>query len=111
MAALNAKESETKLDTILPTKTEAIVALMIAIDIYQGDSGPGSWVIDSGRKFIALTWIFEENHIPLETKSERLWRSYGGEEILTNAGLEFEHVVIKLSGPNRFMSAIIPVRD
>ena len=99
------------MDTIHPTKAEAIVALMIAIDNYQGDPGPGSWVIDSGRSFVALTWIFEDNHIPFETKGERLWRSYGGEEILTNAGLAFEHVVIKLSGPNRFMSAIIPVRD
>lgn len=99
------------MDTILPAKTEAIVALMIAIDSYQGDPGPGSWVIDSGRSFIALTWIFEENRIPLESQSERLWRLYGGEEILTNAGLEFEQVVIKLSGPNKFMSAIIPVRD
>jgi hypothetical protein len=99
------------LDTILPAKTEAIVALMMAIDSYQGYPGPGSWVIDSGKSFIALTWLFEENRIPLESQSESLWRLYGGEEILTNAGLEFEHIVIKLSGPNRFMSALIPVRD
>jgi len=96
---------------MLPSKTEAIVALMIAIESYHGEPGPGSWVIDSEISFIALTWIFEENYIPMESKSERLWRLYGGEKILNNARLQPEHVVIKVAGKNKFMSAIIPVRD
>ena len=99
------------MDSLLPTNTEAIVALMMAIDSYHGDPGPGSWVIDSGRSFIALTWVFEENYIPLESQSDRFWRLYGGEEILRNARLQPEHVVIKLAGKNKFMSAIIPARD
>jgi hypothetical protein len=47
----------------------------------------------------------------MESKSERLWRLYGGEKILNNARLQPEHVVIKVAGKNKFMSAIIPVRD
>ena len=100
------------METIIPKKAEAIVALMEAVDSFQGDPGPGCWVIDSGKSFVALTWVFDKEHIPMDsTRAERLWKMYGGEEILSNSRLEPENVVIKLSGPNRFMSAIIPVRD
>jgi hypothetical protein len=99
------------METIIPKKAEAIVAMMEAVDCFQGEPGPGSWVIDSGKSFIALTWVFEGNYIPMESKCEGLWKLYGGEEILRNARLQPEKIVIKLSGPNKFMSAIIPVRD
>jgi hypothetical protein len=100
------------MDTMLPSKTEAIVTLMIAIENHHGNHGPGCWVIDSGKSFIALTWIFDKEHIPKDsTRAEGLWKLYGGEEILSNSRLEPENIVIKLSGQNKFMSAIIPVRD
>ena len=47
------------METIIPQKAEAIVALMEAVDSFQGEPGPGCWVIDSGKSFVALTWVFE----------------------------------------------------
>ena len=97
---------------VLPRKTDAINRLMIAIESYHGEPGPGSWVIDSGKSFIALSWIFDKEHIPMHsTRAEGLWKLYGGEKIVSNSRLEPENIVIKLSGPNKFMSAIIAVRD
>jgi hypothetical protein len=112
IAAFNATESELHMASIFPNKSEAIIALEIAIFNYLDDPGPGRWVVDSGRSFIALTWICVLDKIPLGFDNEIPWKSFGGDEILRNARLLPEQFVAKVSGPGGyFASAIISVRD
>jgi hypothetical protein len=97
---------------IFPSKTEAIIALEIAISSYFGDPGPGSWVIDSGQSFISLTWVCERKQIPLNFNISTPWRELGGDEILRDSRLLHKQFVANVSGPGGyFSSALISVQD
>ena len=82
----------------MKSREEAKQALNDAISLYAGDIGPGRWVVPNlvgsgGRRCIGLTYIVEiagdgpEPH-PEFTQDDAPWKLWGGDAILSTAGLE-----------------------
>jgi hypothetical protein len=96
----------------LPFRREVVRALELSVESYSGIVGPGKWVIDSGRGFIALSWICELGQVPPDFNGEIPWKLLGGDEILLNAGVCGDLFAAgKTPTGGYFCSAIIPIRE